>query len=73
MFDGLTKDVTVKGLQGRTARIAPLNSPYLDVPVGSDLVLSPSESITLTLEFSGPTRVAYVRFKTRVLAGSGRR
>ena len=63
---------------GHTACAAPLNSPFVNVDVGSDGVLSPGESATVTLQFirspGTPRGTSYpINYATRVLAGAGER
>jgi hypothetical protein len=54
---------------GTTANIPPLGSPYASVGVGGDNLLTPGETVTVTLEFVNPTRGA-ISYDTRVLAGT---
>ena len=70
MLDGLSSNATLFNSIGSTACVAPLNSSYIDVPAGSDNVLSPGETATVMLQFTDPTNQG-ITYNTRVLAGAG--
>jgi hypothetical protein len=67
-LDSLSANATLASAVGVTAATAPVGSPLALVNVGVDNVLSPSESATVILQFTNPTR-AGITYTTRVLAG----
>lgn len=73
ILDNTSRGATLRGRSGITATASPLGSPYINLTVGSDNVLSPGEDIIKTLEFATPTPMMSLSFKTRVLAGPGER
>ncbi len=72
VLDGLSANASLYNPSGTTAYFAPIGSPYVDLNVGADGILSPGEVATVTLEFTNPTR-AGITYSTRVLAGAGSR
>lgn len=67
VLDDLTSGVSLANRSSLTTCAAPLNSPYLNV--NSDNVLSPNETVTITLYFNAPS--SDIGYQTRVLSGSG--
>jgi uncharacterized protein YjiK len=67
VLDSLSANATLSAATGTTARLAPLNSAYVQVlgPTGS---LAPGASLVTTLKFANPTR-ANITYNTRVLSG----
>lgn len=72
ILDGLSANASLANATGTTAFFAPLDSPYLDLDVGADGILSPGEVVTAKLEFTNPSRLG-ITYTTRVLAGAGSR
>jgi Bacterial Ig domain len=76
VLDSLTSGATLVNAAGVTSCAAPAGSPYVNVNVGSDSILSTREranaSLEFTLEFAGPGG-ASITYTPRVLAGSGGR
>lgn len=72
ILDGLSANASLANATGTTAFFAPLDSPYVDLDVGGDGILSPGEVVTAKLEFFNPTRQG-IAYTTRVLAGAGSR
>jgi hypothetical protein len=72
VLDNLSANATVVSPTGFTAAQPPAGSPYLNVNVGSDGVLSSGESATVVIQFNNPTRAA-ITYAPRVVAGSGPR
>jgi hypothetical protein len=72
VLDQLSPNATLFNASGRTMNIAPLGSPFINVNVGGDNVLSPGETVRVMLEFTNPSgnRITY---RARVLAGEGAR
>ncbi len=72
VLDSLSVNARLFNQTGVTTCAVPLGSPYIDVNVGSDNVLSANESATVILEFtnSGTQGITY---NTRALTGSGQR
>jgi hypothetical protein len=72
VLDQLSPNATLFNATGRTANAAPLGSPFINLDVGSDNVLSPNEAVKVLLEFTNPSgnRITY---RARVLAGEGAR
>jgi hypothetical protein len=68
VLDSLSNNASLANKTGVTANFAPLDSPFVTVNIGADNVLSPQESVTVTLEFGNPTN-AGIAYSTRVLAG----
>jgi hypothetical protein len=66
-LDGLSANATLNGALGFTSTAAPAGSPLASVNVGSDNLLTPGESVTVTLQFANPTRAA-ITYTPRVLA-----
>lgn len=67
VLDTLSGNATLTGATGVTARLAPLNSPYVQV-VGANATIAANASVNATLKFANPTR-AGITYITRVLAG----
>jgi hypothetical protein len=67
VLDGLSGTATLFGATSATSCATPV-SPYINVNVGADTVLSPGESVTVVLEFTNPTNVG-ITYSTRILAG----
>jgi hypothetical protein len=65
---GLSASATLTNAGGMTACQDPVDLPYVDVAPGDDGVLSPGESVALTLQFANPSRQA-ISYGVRVLAG----
>ena len=55
VLDNLTPSAALLNADGTTSVLAPLFSPYVNVPVGGDGVLRPHEHKTVRLEFFDPT------------------
>jgi hypothetical protein len=72
VLDSLSSNATLFNRSGLTAAAAPSGSPYLNVGLGSDNVLSPGESATGVLEFTNPSNES-ITYDARVLAGAGSR
>ena len=68
-LDNLTQTVTLFNADGVTSCAAPAGSPFRLVNVGSDNILSPGESVVVTLEFTNPNNLN-INFTPRLLAGS---
>jgi acid phosphatase len=65
-LDGLSANATLVG-GGFTSRLAPLNSPYVNVNLPGGR-LNQGASVTVTLQFADPT-LGGITYTTRVLAG----
>jgi uncharacterized repeat protein (TIGR01451 family) len=68
VLDGLGSNVAVIS-DGGTICTAPTGTPYRTLDVGTDNVLSPGESATVTLQFIDPSNTA-INYTTRVLSGA---
>jgi phospholipase C len=68
-LDSLSANAALSNPSGTTVTLAPLGSPYVSVSIGADNVLSPGETVNVTLEFLDPTRAA-ISYTARVLAGT---
>jgi hypothetical protein len=69
VVDGLSGDVSLFNLTGSTdALFPPAGDPYISSSAG----LAPAQSVSVTLQFTDPTRAA-ITYNTRVLAGPGSR
>lgn len=68
VLDNLSANATLLNSEGTTAVLAPLGSPYVQVPIGFSAAgsLFPGETATVTLAFSGPGNAA-VTYNPRVL------
>jgi len=55
VLDNLSTNATLSDADGTTAVLAPLGSPYVNVPVGGDGILHPHEVKTVHLEFFNPS------------------
>lgn len=71
VLDGLSARALANAA-GQTRCVSPLGTPYLAVPVGTDGVLRPRETATVTLIFALPS-ASRLPLRTRVLAGEGDR
>jgi len=65
-LDNLSPNATLLDADGVTSVLAPLGSPYVNVPVGGDDVLRPHESKTVILQFADPSGDA-ISYDARVL------
>jgi hypothetical protein len=65
-LDNLNADVTLVNANGTTAILAPLGSPYINVPIGSDGALRPNETKTVKLSFLNPNNSA-IAYTPRLL------
>lgn len=70
VFDHVPAQATLAGATGVTSAASPLGSPFVDLAVGADGVLTPGESVVTTVEFGNPSNQA-ITYTSRVLAGSG--
>lgn len=69
-LDGLSANASLFNQNGATACTSPAGSPYVNVNVGGDNILSTGETVTVLLDFANPTKAA-IAYSTRVLgAGS---
>ncbi len=68
IVDGLSANATLFNSTDFTKSFAPIGSPYVNLPVGDDNLLTPGESTTVVLEFSNPSNAA-ITYTPRVLAG----
>ncbi len=66
----LSSNVTLFNSTGKTACAEPIGSSYININVGADDVLSPAESVAITLEFANPNNQG-ITYTTRVLDGTG--
>lgn len=66
VLDGLSANATLYNPAGTTGCTAPAGSPFVTVNVGADLMLTPGEQTSVTLEFVNPT-LAGITYSTRVL------
>jgi hypothetical protein len=71
VLDGLSSNATLFNKSGNTACATPV-SPYINVNVGTDNVLSVGEGVTVVLEFANPSNQG-ITYTARVLAGSNGR
>lgn len=72
VLDNLSRNAYLFNATDYTNCVAPLDSPYINVNVGSDGVFSPGEKVTVILEFQNPSN-RLITYTTRVLAGPGER
>jgi hypothetical protein len=68
VVDSLSGNATLFSSAGNTNCATPV-SPYKNVSVGTDNILSVGETVTLVLEFTNPTNTR-ITYNTRVLAGN---
>ena len=68
-FSNLSANATLFNPAGRTVSIAPLNSPYVTVDIGSDHVLAAGESASVTVEFANSNNQG-INYTAHVLAGN---
>jgi hypothetical protein len=66
-LDNLPAGVELVNADGVSAALAPLGSPYVNVPVGGDGILRPHENKTVILEFSNAGS-APINYDARVLS-----
>jgi hypothetical protein len=71
VLDNLSPGVTLANRSGATACREPMGSPFVTVNPGSDTVLSPGETIIVTLYFSSSS--SNISYTPRVIAGPGER
>jgi parallel beta-helix repeat protein len=71
VVDALSSNATMFGPNGTTSCATPLNSPFANVNVGNDNILSNGETVTVVLEFTNSTPQQSITYNPRVLAGSG--
>ena len=67
VFDRLGQGTRLRHAAGRTRLHRPLNSPYLNIPLGADDLFSPGQPITLTVQFTDNKP----RYTLRLLVGNG--
>jgi len=67
VLDNLSANATLYQPSGTTSCSIPTGSPYVSA-AGS---LAPGATVTLSLQFTNPTKAA-ITYAPRVLAGSGR-
>jgi hypothetical protein len=72
ILQSLSSNATLFNKNGVTSCSPPSGSPYINVSVGSDGILSPGESASVTLEFTNPSNKS-ITYTARVLAGAGSR
>jgi PKD repeat protein len=72
VLDQLSANATVQAPSGTTSAVAPAGSPFINVNVGGDGILTAGETVSFTLEFSNPSNQA-IAYVSRVLAGPGAR
>lgn len=72
VFAGLSANATLNVPTGYTTTATPLNSPYRNIGVGADNILSVGETATLTVEFNNATNQG-ITYTLKVLAGPGAR
>lgn len=66
----LSSNATLFNASGATACISPNGTPYRNVDIGADKVLSPGETVTLTLEFTNPSNQG-ITYDSRERSGAG--
>lgn len=72
-LDNLSGNASLYNLSGSTGCAIPLGSQYLDSSINTNVAgLAPGASVSLTLQFSNPTK-AGISYTPRVLATSGTR
>lgn len=72
VLSNLSMEVGLANATGHTVYIQPGGTAYIDIPVGTDEVLSPGETVTLTLQFDNPLRTG-IMYAPKVFAGPGLR
>jgi hypothetical protein len=72
VLDSLSSNATAVSPSGTTAVTTPAGSPYYNLNIGADNVLSSGESANITIQFTNPTKAA-ITYTPRVLAGPGAR
>jgi hypothetical protein len=72
VLDNLSSNAALFNRDGFTVFLSPILSPYINVNIGSDNILTPGESTTVVLEFTNPSNRG-ITYNTRVLAGPGLR
>jgi hypothetical protein len=68
VLDGLTPGVSLADASGATSCTVPAARPFLSARPGDDDVMTPGETVTVTLRFVNPSRRA-IAYSARVLAG----
>lgn len=69
VLDELSSTATLLEADGTTSCVAPAGSPYINIGVGGDGVLSPGETRLVVLRFANPDNQP-ISYQARVLAGS---
>jgi hypothetical protein len=69
VFDRLPQRVTLQRMSGRTAKAAPVGSPYMAVPLTSG-VLGAWDSLNLVINFANPRRKRF-SVNPRLVIGDG--
>jgi uncharacterized repeat protein (TIGR01451 family) len=72
VLDNLTAGATVVGAAGMTVCASPVGSPYVNVSIGPDGVMSMGERISVKLAFQAPIGTT-ITYTPRILAGPGTR
>jgi len=72
VFDQLSANATLFAPAGTTAVVAPLGSPFVNLNLRGDVLLSPGATITVNVEFANISNQA-ISYTPRVLAGPGMR
>lgn len=72
-LDSLSANASLYNASGQTVCASPLGRPYVLVSAGSDDILSPAETATVTLEFVNTQASTPITYTPRVLAGGTQR
>jgi len=72
VLDNLSSNASAVSPTGTTGETTPIGSPYYNLNIGADNVLSSGESANITIQFTNPTKAA-ITYTPRVLAGPGAR
>lgn len=70
VFDHLSSNATLYGITGTTTLMPPSGSPFINLNIGVDGLLSPNETVTHILEFTNATNQS-ISYSLRALAGPG--
>lgn len=73
VLDDLSSNAALHNPLGRTLCAAPLDSPFINVNAGDDSMLTPGETVTLSLEFTNSNPRQSITYTPRLLAGNGAR
>ncbi|MGH9943758.1 MAG: hypothetical protein ACRD9R_15540 [Pyrinomonadaceae bacterium] len=73
VLDNLSSAAALFNPTGATLCAAPLDSPFASVHIGDDSVLTPGESVTLTLEFTNSNPRQSIAYTPRLLSGNNAR